>query len=1059
MAQTITVSKKNAALVDIFKEINQQTGYEFLYDAKVLALAQPVDIDVKEATLKEVLGICFEKQRFTYTISEKTIVVKSLKTLPPVVPPSELVSITGKVTDAGTQQPMPGVNIFVKGTTKGTNSDAEGRYSINIQENETLVFSFIGFKTFETPIDGRSIIDIAMEEDIATLDEITVSTGYWETEVRLNPGNIAKVSSEEISRQPVTNPILALQGRVAGVTIVQSTGLPGAGGVVQIRGRTNVNPLRPGVPLYIVDGVPYSTQAFGTGGVNVSPLNSISPADIESIEVLKDADATAIYGSRGANGVILITTKKSKAGKAGNTSINISFSSGVSQVGHFMDLLNTAQYLEMRKEALKNNGSWPLAPSEYTKAPDVFLWDTTRYTDWQKKLIGGTASIINTGVSLSGGSSKTQFLFSGNYNKVGSVFPGDFSYQRASGLFNVNHTSENEKFKFALSANYNLDINELPTEDLTRQAIALAPTAPALFTEDGSINWENNTWQNPIAAYLKREYRAVGDNLITSANFNYEVLPGLQINAALGYNKRNFDQLTTIPVSSVSPNFQSSFNATSTFVNGIVKTWNIEPRIEYNRAIGKGTVTILAGTTFQETKSINEIILASGFSSDAFLKNIKAASNVTISSFDAYQYRYTAVFGRVNYNLKDTYILNLTARRDGSSRFGPGNQFGNFGALGAAWIFSNEGFIKKNMGLLSFGKLRASYGITGSDNIGNYQYLDSYKSNTPYQGTTGLVPTRMANDDYGWETTKKMEAGLELGLMNDRIFLSTSFYRNRSSNQLISYPLPVITGQSSVQRNQQATVQNTGWEFVLKTENLARKVIWTTDFNLTIPQNKLIEYPDLENSPDKTRYVVGEPVTITRGYRYTGVDPLTGYYTVKDLNEDGVLNIDDYVITGNLAQKFFLGMNNSIRFKSFQVDFLWLAVKQTGKSYLTNFGAVYTFFGAFNQPSVVMNRWTTPGDVTDIQKFGTAEGVDAYINLQNSDRALTDASYIRLKNVQVSYQLPVKWISKAKIKNANLYVQGQNLLTFTKYIGLDPESQSLSLPPLRTITVGLQMSF
>ncbi|MBT1701292.1 TonB-dependent receptor [Fulvivirgaceae bacterium PWU4] len=1050
----------------LFTKLKAQAGLSFLVSGQIEGYGN-INLPLAERSVKEVLDLVLIGTELTYHIKGNTVFIYERdagkgKTEVSKVSTGilSMFEITGRITDGSTGHPLAGVNIIVKGTTRGTSSDSDGRFSIAAAENETLVFSFIGFKTFETDVAGRSTIDVIMEIEAAALQEVVVNAGYYNVKDREQTGNIAKLDEKDIAKQPVSNPLQALQGRVSGVNIQQFSGLPGGQFSIQIRGRNSINPDIRSEPLYVVDGVPFSSESFGGGfgGImqnHVSPINSISPSDIESIEILKDADATAIYGSRGANGVVLITTKK---GKAGKTSIDANFSCGFGQVGHTMNLLSSSQYLEMKREALENNSSWPVDPSSYSLYPEVFLWDTSRYTDWQKEFIGGTAKVTNARISLSGGAAKTQYLFSGSYYREGSVFPGDFIYQKGSVLSSLTHTSNDEKFKFSSSINYTVDNNELPKDDLTFQAISLAPTAPALFDENGDINWENNTWINPMAAYLKPKYRAAGDNLTANASINYEIIRDLNIKTNLGYNKRFLEQLSTTPYSSARPDRLISFQATSIFGSGGIKTWIAEPQIEYKRSIGKGIITMLVGTSFQETKKTNEVKMASGFTSDALLENIKAATNVRFTLSDFYQYRYTSIFGRFNYSLKDKYILNLTARRDGSSRFGPDNQFGDFGAVGAAWIFSNEGFIKDQFGLLSFGKLRVSYGTTGSDNIGDYKYLDSYgPTQNPYQGTTGLVPTRLANPNYGWETNRKFESAVEIGLVEDMITFSTSFYLNRSSNQLVGYALPAITGQLSVQRNLPATVENTGWEFELNTVNVKGNFSWTTDFNLTAPQNKLVEYPDLENSP--YRLVIGKPLNVVQGLRYTGVNPLTGYYTFEDVNADGRLTSDDYQVLGKLGTEFFLGVGNSIKFKGLQLDFHFQAVRQTGYSYIVLFPPPGQLGYNSNQPSLVMGRWTVPGEIREIQKFTTG-GNSEYYNQIISDRYMVDASYIRLKNIHLSYQLTGEWINSVKIKSANIYVQGQNLITITNYIGLDPESQNSSrLPPLRTITIGMQMSF
>ena len=633
------IEMKDENFKALFTKLKTQTGLSFLFPGEV-AEYKSIDLPMAERTVKEILDLALNDTRLTYRFKRHTVFIyestgrknsiEADKASEEILP---VPMVSGKIIDGSTQQPLPGVNILVKGTQRGTSSDGEGRFVINAEGNDILVFSFIGFKTFETQVGERSKIEVTMEMEAAALEEVVVNAGYYNVEDREQTGNIVKVSAEDIQKQPVSNPLQALQGRASGVEIQQQSGLPGGQFAIQIRGRNSINSAIKSDPLYIVDGVPYSSEslAAGFGGImqgHVSPINSINPSDIESIEILKDADATAIYGSRGANGVVLITTKK---GKSGKTSIDINFSSGVGQVSHSMDLLNTPQYLEMKREALKNSGRWPLDPSEYRFAPDVFLWDTTRYTDWQEKLIGGTSKVNNARISLSGGSSKTQYLFSGSYYKEGSVFPGDFAYQKGSGLLNLTHTSDNGKFTFSSSINYTIDNNELPNLDLTSQATSLAPTAPALFDENRNINWENNTWLNPMAAYLKQKYSAGGDNFTANAGFNYEIISGLHLKANLGYNKRHLDQFSSAPYSSSRPDQVSGFQAYSLFGSGMIKTWIAEPQIEFNRPVGKGTLIILAGTSFQETKNSTAVETASGFSSDALLNNIKAAANVMIS--------------------------------------------------------------------------------------------------------------------------------------------------------------------------------------------------------------------------------------------------------------------------------------------------------------------------------------------------------------------------------------------------------------------------------------------
>ncbi|HRJ29741.1 MAG TPA: TonB-dependent receptor [Cyclobacteriaceae bacterium] len=1061
-------------------EIEQVAKVKFGYSINQFQDEPNVSLSIEKKTLRDVLDELLTPRKIRYKVHEKEaaitlkkITIETEKDQSSIHDGSNgsaqhqaLIQVTGTVTEASTRTPMAGVNVIVKGTTNGTTTDAAGRYSLGAENNDVLIFSFIGYASLEIPVNGRTVIDVVMTEDVLSLGEVIVNAGYWEVKDQERTGNIARVTSEEIQRQPVSNPLQALQGRMAGVQVIQNTGVPGGGFKIQIRGQ---NSLRSdgNDPLYVIDGVPFtpvsltSTAISGTIIKEGNPLTAINPADIESIEILKDADATSIYGSRGANGVVLITTKR---GQAGRTRFQLNFSQGVGKVGNYLDLLNTQQHVGMRREALQNDGLWPLPDFLQSYVPDVFLWDTTRYTNWQKELVGGTANTTNAQFSVSGGSENTQFSVGGGYYRETTVFPGDFNFQRLSGSLSLNHTSDNRKFKTSIAVNYSGSANNLLSQDLTSIAVTLPPNAPALYDENGNINWnwQNDLMQNPLR-YVRKKYVNNTDNLITNASFSYEMITGLRLKTNVGYTSMIVKELSTNPLSAIPPQFLApGLTGSSNFGDSYYKTWIIEPQADYTRTVGDGILTILAGGTLQESVQQGETISARGYTSDALLENIRSATSIDIINSAYSQYRYAALFGRVNYVWKEKYIVNLTGRRDGSSRFGPGRQFGNFGAAGAAWIFSNEKFVKSNLSFISFGKLRTSYGTTGSDAIGNYQYLNTFSSTVyPYNGSSGLVLTRLDNPDYSWETNRKFESGIELGFIKDRILFSASRYYNESSNQLVGLPLPVVTGQSSIQYNLPATVVNKGWEFQLTTANVKRDNFkWTTTVNITLPRNELTEFPNLEAFPAyRNQYKIGESIFIRKTLRSTGVDPTTGLYTFEDIDGDGNISvINDGLFLKEVSQRYFGGLGNSISIHGLQVDFLFQFVKQTGYNYINSF----TVPGDFsNQPAVVTARWQNSGDQTGIQQYTViGPGTGTFINQKFSDKAISDASFIRLKNVSVSWQFPSAVLKKVRMQNARLYLQGQNLLTITNYLGMDPENQNVSfLPPLRMVSLGAQITF
>jgi TonB-linked SusC/RagA family outer membrane protein len=644
------------------------------------------------------------------------------------------VPIQGTITD--TNGVLPFVTISIKGKATATLTDGNGKYTINALPTDVLVFSFVGYKTMERTVGENRTINVQMEEDATTLQEVRVNAGYYSVKESERTGSIAKISAKDIEKQPVTNVLATMQGRMAGVEITQDSGSPGGAFQIKIRGQ---NSLRAdgNQPLYIIDGVPYSSETIGsinTSGTSptlTSPLNSINPADIESIEVLKDADATAIYGSRGANGVVLITTKK---GKVGKTTFSVTASTGIGKVTKMLDLMNTEQYLAMRRQAFANDG--------ITTYPDYAYdvngtWDQNRYTDWQKELTGGTAEITNIQASVSGGSQKTQYLLSGNTRSETTVFPAEFKYKKSAAHFSMNHTSDDDLFKITFSTNYTTQNNNQPATDLTAVSRTLVPNAPQLYDNQGNLNWENSTWDNPLAT-LKSEFISKINDFTANTVLSYNFLPNLQLKTSMGYSDLRSNESRTQPSTMYNPAYGLGSEISALNTNITARTsWIAEPQLNWNYNIGKGKMEALVGSTFQNQTTDRLFQSGFGFASNSLINDLASASIKTVDLSDETIYKYQAFFARINYNWNGRYIINATGRRDGSSRFGPGKQFANFGALGAAWLFSNENFLKDNA-VLSFGKLRISYGTTGNDQIGDYQFLDTYiSSGNVYQGTIG----------------------------------------------------------------------------------------------------------------------------------------------------------------------------------------------------------------------------------------------------------------------------------------------------------------------------------
>jgi TonB-linked SusC/RagA family outer membrane protein len=1091
ISQTITLSVKDADLQTVFTAIEKQTDYVFFVKKQLLQNAKKVTIKVSGASLQQVLDLCFKDQPFTYLIAGKMITISPKNGKASVEENIQkanqtglLMDVKGRVVNENGEPVL--ASVTVKGTTKGTTTNKDGWFVLTgIDENSTLIISGVGIETTEVKANGKTLLNIAVKISIRPLDEVQM-IAYGQTTRRLQTGNVSSVKSSAIETQPVQNPLLALQGRVPGLLVTQNSSVPGGTITVRIQGQNSIQ--NGNDPLYVIDGVPVPSQLAVTGmappfgfvaGTTVTsfgnPLYYLDMNSIESIDVLKDADATAIYGSRAANGAILITTKK---GKVGRTSCEVNMQTGIGQLMRRLKMMNTSQYLDMRYEALKNDGI-PLSSLNQNANYDLTVWDTTQYTDWQKELLGGTARYNNVTVSLQGGTTAMQYRISGNYHKETTVFPGDFADEKASMNFAITNKSGNGKFNLVFSGNYLWDKTKLPDQDLTQAAIVLAPDAPSVLNDDGTINWAPNNSGistftfNPILSQI-RGYENTTDNLVSSLSLNYSLSKELTVKANFGYNILRSSEFSSTPLIAVPPERRSNpQQRNATYGDRQQSGWNIEPQVSYNKRIKNHQFYLLAGVTFTSNTINAGSITGYDHLSDELLRSRAAASTLTPGYQSLTQYRYNAIFGRASYNYLNKYLINLNGRRDGSSRFGIENKFENFGSIGGAWIFTEEGFLKRHSNYLSFGKLKFSYGTTGSDQVADYNYLSLYSLQgvtnlVLYQGVRGLQPNGLPNPYLQWEKTKKFNTGVDLGFFDNRILLNVNYSINRSSNQLLQYALASTAGFQLISSNFPALIENRSWELALNTENIKGKNLqWTSSFNLTIPRNKLVDFPNLESSSYALKLAIGQPVNVIRGYGFAGVNPTTGTY--EFYTKDGGITekpTDNDVIYLNKSPKYYGGFGNSIKYKNFQLDFLFQFVKQLGQNLLFNNGILGSVPGAFststsNQPISVLNRWQKPGDETLIAKFTTNFSVLSnfgYLNL--SPATITDASYVRLKNMSLSYIIPQASVKRIGLTSGRIFFQAQNLLTITYYKGLDPENQGISsLPPIRVMTLGVQFNF
>lgn len=1054
--QTITIKTKHATLDSVIKIIET---YDYAFSWENIDLKQMMPrLDIKNAPVDKALFQCFRNLPISYTIAGKNIFLRKkaesftdmLRQLSDRVFPAA--DVNGKVLDEN-NQPLAGATVAVQKTSKIRATDAKGNFFFpKLKQSDVLEISYIGYKTIHITI-GNGIKDIQLKLSPGSLEEVQV-IGYGQTTKRLNTGSVSTITSAELEKQPISNFLSGLSGRLPGVFVQTTNGLPGGNINIQIRGKGS---LTAGTdPLFVVDGVPYdnsyinSETFLSTGTIigKVSPLNSINPDDIESINILKDAGSGSIYGSRGANGVVLITTKK---GKQSTDLTDFKISQGFSQAARLPSLLTLDQQLELRKEAFTNSNLSPTDQVNTTGyAPDLTIWDQHQSTDWVKYMLGGTAFQTDVQAATSGGSERTTFRLSGNFHQESSILRGNNIYKRGGMMINLSHHSKDSKFSLSLQSTIGKDNNKSSNPvNYIGNSIFLPPNYP-IYNADGSYNW---TISNP-AADLQGSSRIQTHNIITNLTMTYKILPELELNTSMGYHKLNIDQTQLFPVAALYPGRKNY----SQYGRNINSSYIIEPHLQYHKQLKNHDITLLIGGTSQRKSAEGDLVKASNFMNEGLMESLAAAGSIDAKSNTHSDYKFVSLYSRINYNLSGKYIFNINLRRDGSSKFGPANQFGNFGSLGLAWIFSQEKWAKKYLPWISSGKFRASYGIVGNDQIPDYMYLTSYSSSgLTYQDSPTIAPARIANVNFKWENTRKLDIAGEFGFMNDRVLFNINFYRNRSSDQLVNYTLPTMTGFSSYQANLPAVVENKGWELELMSQNIIGKTFnWSSSFNLTIPRNKLISFRNFETSSYAQVFQIGYDISRITGYKFLGLNPATGVPEFAG-NDGKISDTPDYYNTlGKMSPDLYGGFNNTFSYKNLSISIFCQYAKQMA------LGGMSSLPGSiFNNYLLVEDRWRNPGDNTLIPKALVLP--DRYY--LSSTANYFDASYIRLKNIAFSWQLPLSWNKKTGLKRTTLGLQAQNIFTLWHKDNplFDPESGVLNsfqknVPPLKTYSLNLQIS-
>lgn len=1102
-AQKVTLKAKNAPLKDVMQSISKQTGYLFFYQLEQLKAADPVSIQVANAEMKIVLEQIFQKQPFNYSIANKTIV------LTPKLPSKAATQpLAGNTTSMQVQQriyrihvsdtsgqPLAGAAVNVKGGKIGDITDANGEvFFKGLNGNETLIISYVGYQPIELDIDNRLTIFTTLHPKVNALDKMQV-IAYGQESKRLSVGSIGTVTASQISKQPVSNPLLALQGQVPGLAITATNGVPGATTLVQVRGQNSLGTtmqVKPyDQPLFIIDGVPFAPQNVNisqlnslataqsfNGGISqptgISPFNSINPNDIESITILKDATATSVYGSQGANGVILITTKK---GQAGKTSFDLNINTQFNYVARPIQLMNTAQYLKLRREAFDQEGLTPSSdPADYLAfAPDLTIFDQNKYTDWQHIITGKSTNNTDVHATVSGGSSTSTYLISAGYTRSNFNYPGNFSDQRYTLHSALHGASTNSRFTVDLVTDFGYQNNHSAGYG-GNKGILLSPNLPDLIDDAGNLIWNYKGYPLNIENFyssLKQPTYLNNYNFSSSLRLSYKILQGLSIAANIGYSRNHTDERSENPASSQEPTYAV---ASAAFANNFAEVINIEPQINYSRSFGKSAFSALLGGTYKKTTGNMYEVEGYGYSNDNFLGSIIGAAN-TYPTEEQNLIKYSAGFTRLKYTYDQKYIFELSGRRDGSSDFGPGRQFGNFGSLGAGWIFSEQAAFKKALPLISYGKLSGSYGTAGKDASKSYAYQALYQnlSSVPaFDGIRQSYPYNLYNPDFSWAEKKSLNLAMDLGLFDDRLAINATYYRNREDNQLVDYPLPIQTGFTSVFGNLNAVVQNKGWEFSVASTNIKSKdFTWTTNFNLTFNRNKLLSFPDLEASSYAGKYVLGQPTSIIIGFRYKGVNPTTGLYEFYD--KDGevtsspkygtVAQGGDEVPIGNMDIKYMGGIGNTFNYKNFSLYIFGQFSSSNAPNFLA---ALYDNGypgGPVNQPVALLGKyWQKPGDQATVQRLASNSYSSSFSTLaafRQSDAVFSDDSYFRLKTVSLSYALPDNFLQRMHVRQASVYLNAQNLFTITNYKVGDPEQPGTftAFPLQRIVAIGLNIKF
>lgn len=933
---------------------------------------------------------------------------------------AQRLTATGKVVDAAGLEVI-GASVLEKGTTNGVVTNLDGEFSLSVGQNATLVISFIGYKTIE--VKAATNMNITLQEDNELLDEVVV-IGYGSVKRKDVTTAVSTVSTKDLDQRPIVSAAQALQGKAAGVSVMQPSGEPGGGMSIRVRGTTSFNGSND--PLYVVDGVP------------VDNINFLSPNDIESLSILKDASSAAIYGSRAANGVVLITTK---AGAEGNAKVALNVQYGMTKVSKSMDALNTEQYRELQKEIGAVN------PAD--------LEGLTDQTDWFDEVYK-TGQTQNYQVSVSNGNEKMKYFLSAGYLDEKGILEGTY-FKRYSFRANIDN-----QIRSWLNVSANISYSDnigntgiISGTGANRGGVVLSvintPTYAPIWDPEKPNQYNKNFYgvniMNPMENLARQKNNKNKENrLIASGAATISFLPNLKLKSSVALDRRNGVSTTFLdPISTTDGRNSFGTASDNRNMNTVLVFDNV---LTYNTNIKKHGIDVMAGSSYTKSDYTNSYINGSHFRDDK-IHTLNAANKISWdgTGSGASQWAISSYFARVSYNYDSKYMLTMNMRADGSSKLHPDHRWGIFPSFSAAWRISSEKFMK-DITWIDDLKLRGGWGQTGNQSgIGDYSYLQRYNINRiPWfeEGNDHAVPgisqANLRTSDLKWETTSQTNIGLDLTVLNNRLTFSMDYYYKKTTDMLMNVSLPAgAAATTSITRNE-GEMTNKGFEFSLNSHNLTGEFSWDTDFNISFNKNKLTKlslqkvYTAASSAEVVKENIVrnepGRPLGGFYGYISDGVDPETGNLIYRDLNEDGKISTSDRTYIGDPNPDFIYGLTNTFTWKDLSLS---IFIQGSYGNDIFNVSRMETegMYDGKNQSTEVLKRWRIPGQITSVPR--------ANFNIKNSTYFVEDGSYLRVKDISLSYNIRCRQFKKWGISRVQPYFTASNLLTWTSYSGMDPE--------------------